>query len=195
MQTCIRALVRALASTHAFSAKGHSSPGAIGFALIFLLAMTHSLWAHDVKAGDIEIVHPWSRATPAGAKVAVGYLVLRNKGAAPDRLVSIASDIAARTEIHEMVMDSNGVMTMRPLDRALGGAGGFCGRPAPQGAPGRRPPRGECGRDALLPGYGGRPPIHRGRPGPGGSALSPGPDDPRAPGVVDSDAPRAVISR
>ena len=119
MQTCIRALVRALASTHAFSAKGHSSPGAIGFALIFLFAMTHSLWAHDVKAGDIEIVHPWSRATPAGAKVAVGYLVLRNNGAAPDRLVSIASDIAGRTEIHEMVMDSNGVMTMRPLDRAL----------------------------------------------------------------------------
>lgn len=34
--------------------------------------------AHEYKAGSIEIDHPWSRATPGGASVAAGYLVLKN---------------------------------------------------------------------------------------------------------------------
>ena len=43
--------------------------------------------AEDVKAGDLVISQAWSRATPGGAKVAGGYLVIENKGTAPDRLV------------------------------------------------------------------------------------------------------------
>jgi copper(I)-binding protein len=69
--------------------------------------------AHEFKAGSIEIEHPWSRATPAGAKVGAGYLVLKNAGAA-DRLVSATAPFAGRVEIHEMAM-KDGVMTMRPL--------------------------------------------------------------------------------
>ena len=69
--------------------------------------------AHEFKAGGIEIEHPWSRATPGGAKVAAGYLVLKNAGAA-DRLVSATAPFAGRVEIHEMAM-KDGVMTMRPL--------------------------------------------------------------------------------
>ena len=74
--------------------------------------------AQEMKAGDLVISQPWSRATPAGAKVAGGYLTIENKGSAPDRLVSGAGGVAGKVEIHEMAMN-NGVMTMRPLDKGL----------------------------------------------------------------------------
>ena len=74
--------------------------------------------AQEVKAGDLVITQPWSRATPGGAKIAGGFLTIENKGAAPDRLVGVAGDVAGRVEIHEMAI-TNGVMTMRPLDKGL----------------------------------------------------------------------------
>src|SRR5881396_1819390 len=87
------------------------------FAALFALfgAPAH---AQEVKAGDLVITQAWSRATPGGAKIAGGFLTIENKGAAPDRLISGAGDIAAKVEIHEMAMN-NGVMTMRPLDKGL----------------------------------------------------------------------------
>lgn len=89
--------------------------GIAAFAGLLLFASTHSLMAHGFKLGDLEIGHPWSRATPAGAKVAAGYLVVKNKGSEPDRLVSIQSEVSDKAEIHEMGVDSAGVMKMRKL--------------------------------------------------------------------------------
>src|SRR3954466_8860926 len=85
-------------------------------ALLVLLAAPAQ--AQEVKAGDLVITQPWSRATPGGAKIAGGFLTIENKGAAPDRLIGGAGDGAGRVEIHEMSMN-NGVMTMRPLDGGL----------------------------------------------------------------------------
>lgn len=79
--------------------------GIIGFSLALLFAMSQSLLAHEFKAGDIEIVHPWSRATPAGAKVGAGYLAIKNAGSTPDRLVTATGEIAGKTEIHEIAVD------------------------------------------------------------------------------------------
>lgn len=75
--------------------------------------------AHEFKVGDLEIVHPWSRETPHGAKVAAGYLVIKNNSQTADRLISATGAIAGKTEIHEMAVDGNGVMTMRPLPTGL----------------------------------------------------------------------------
>lgn len=80
-----------------------------------LLGATGGSSAHEFKIGSIEIGHPWSRATPAGAKVAAGYFTLKNEGSEADRLVSVTSEIAPNSEIHEMSVDSAGVMTMRGL--------------------------------------------------------------------------------
>ena len=74
--------------------------------------------SQEIKAGDLVITQPWSRATPGGAKIAGGFLTIENKGAAPDRLISGSGDFAGKVEIHEMAMN-NGVMTMRPLDKGL----------------------------------------------------------------------------
>ena len=83
------------------------------------LALSASLAAaHEFKAGPLKIGHPWSRATPAGAKVGGGYLTIENTGTAADRLVSVAVPSAARSEIHEMAT-KDGIMTMRPLENGI----------------------------------------------------------------------------
>lgn len=94
-----------------------------GLAFGLLLAPAQ-LFALEFKVGAIEIEDPWSRATPGGASVAAGYLTLKNKGDAPDRLVAATAEIAGSTSIHEMSM-ADGVMQMRPLpDGVVVPAGG-----------------------------------------------------------------------
>jgi copper(I)-binding protein len=90
------------------------------FALAALsaVAMSTSVRADDVKAGDLVISQAWSRATPGGAKVAGGFMTIENKGTAPDKLIAVSAEIAGKAEVHEMAMD-NGVMKMRPLDKGL----------------------------------------------------------------------------
>ena len=89
------------------------------FAFATLLALLSApAPAQEVKAGDLVITQPWSRATPGGAKIAGGFLTIENKGAAPDRLIGGSGDFAGKVEIHEMAVN-NGVMTMRPLDKGL----------------------------------------------------------------------------
>lgn len=80
----------------------------------FITFATPSI-AHDFRAGDIEVGHPWSRPTPPAAKVAGGYVKVTNTGSEPDRLVSVSSPIADRAEIHRSVIE-NGVASMRPLE-------------------------------------------------------------------------------
>lgn len=93
--------------------------GLLALSLLLVLLLCQSLWAHGFKVGDLEIGHPWSRATPAGAKVAAGYLTIKNNGTSADRLISVTGVIAGKAEIHEMSVDANGVMTMRPLADGL----------------------------------------------------------------------------
>ncbi|MDN3571437.1 DUF1775 domain-containing protein, partial [Methylobacterium longum] len=56
--------------------------------------------AQDYTAGALRIGHPWSRATPAGAKVAGGYLTITNTGTEPDRLTAATLDGASQGEVH-----------------------------------------------------------------------------------------------
>lgn len=92
--------------------------------LTLLVGSTLLAAAHEFKLGDLVIDHPWSRATPGGAKVAGGYLTITNNGSAPDRLVSATvAAVSDRVEIHEMAMN-NGVMTMRQLSGGVAVAPG-----------------------------------------------------------------------
>lgn len=85
---------------------------------VALLLGANGAWAADYKVGSIEIDAPWSRATPKGAKVAGGYLRIRNTGSTPDRLTGGTFVPAGGVEIHEMSMD-RGVMRMRELKDGL----------------------------------------------------------------------------
>ncbi|MGE0667944.1 MAG: copper chaperone PCu(A)C [Sphingomonadales bacterium] len=104
-----------------------STPRIVALSACILAAPAWAQHDHVVKAGSLEIVHPWSRATPGGAKVAGGYVTVVNKGTAPDRLVgAAAASIAASAEIHETSM-TDGVMRMKPAAGIAVPAGGTLG--------------------------------------------------------------------
>lgn len=91
----------------------HTVTGIIGG----LLLVPAAGFAHDFKAGDLHIGHPWTRATPAGVSMAVGYLSVKNTGKTADVLESAtiggedAMLHATRTTngVAEMVMVEDGV--------------------------------------------------------------------------------------
>ena len=72
----------------------------------------------EVRVGSLKISAPWSRATPGGAKVGGGYLVIENTGTTDDRLVAGETVIAGSVEIHEMKMEGD-IMRMRALENGL----------------------------------------------------------------------------
>jgi copper(I)-binding protein len=78
------------------------------FLVVAFALLSTPAWA------QIEIEKPWSRATAPGAKVGAGYFTIRNRSAAPDRLVGASSPAAARVETH--VIEKQGeVLRMREV--------------------------------------------------------------------------------
>ena len=90
----------------------------VAVAAIAAVALGHAAFGSTFKIGAITIETPWSRATPGGAKVAAGYLTIKNDAALPDRLVSVSADLAERSGIHEM-SSAGGMMMMRGLTDGL----------------------------------------------------------------------------
>src|SRR6187200_2135606 len=76
--------------------------------LVILLG-GEAAFAHEFKLGDLTIEHPWSRATPPGAAVGGGYLVIQNGGSSADRLLSATAEICDHVAMHAMAV-KNGVM-------------------------------------------------------------------------------------
>jgi hypothetical protein len=87
-------------------------------AFSMLALATAPALAQEAKAGDISIDHAWARATPKGAAVGAGYLVIHNHGATPDSLTGGSADFAGGVPDHEMTM-ANGVSRMREVKGGL----------------------------------------------------------------------------
>ena len=68
--------------------------------LLALVVLSGGVIAHDYKAGNIEVAHPWSRALPEVARNGAAYMELSNNGSEVDRLLSASSPIAKRAELH-----------------------------------------------------------------------------------------------
>lgn len=79
--------------------------------------------AHEYKAGQIQIDHPWSREMPPSAPNAAAFFVLHNQSDTADRLVSASSPQAQKTEIHEHV-HKDGLMKMQQVQGVDVPAGG-----------------------------------------------------------------------
>lgn len=56
--------------------------------------------------GQVTVENAWARATPPGAKLAAGYMTLRNAGGA-DRLVSASSPAAEKVETHVTIKEGD----------------------------------------------------------------------------------------
>jgi copper(I)-binding protein len=63
---------------------------------------------------DVKIENAWARATPPGAKIAAGYLTIRNDSASAERLVSAGSPAAARVQTH-VTKTEGGISRMREV--------------------------------------------------------------------------------
>jgi copper(I)-binding protein len=68
--------------------------------------------AHDYKLGDLQIDHPFARAT--AGRTGGAFLTIKNAGAGADRLIAAASPVAPNVELHTTVKDGD-VMRMRPV--------------------------------------------------------------------------------
>jgi len=95
----------------------HRTIYALSLAVLLALSPPQSS-AADVKAGDLTITDPWTRATPKAAKVAGGFMTITNNGTTADRLLGGSFAPATRVEIHE-TSTTNDVMRMRRLPRGL----------------------------------------------------------------------------
>jgi periplasmic copper chaperone A len=93
------------------------------FALIALFVATAVSWSGAIaqpvaspsKRGvAVEIVNAWVQEPLGGAVVASAYMRIHNHGASADRLLSISTPRAGRTEMHQMSMEGS-MMSMRPL--------------------------------------------------------------------------------
>lgn len=77
--------------------------------------MNHGGMSHEQMSKNIQISNVWSRATAPRARTGAVFLELMNMGETPDLLLSAASDIAEKVELHTHLMD-NGVMKMRAVE-------------------------------------------------------------------------------
>ncbi|WP_434608000.1 copper chaperone PCu(A)C [Pseudomonas sp. D2-30] len=83
--------------------------------LVALLLPVGFAQAHQYKAGELEIAHPWSQELPPNAPTVAGYFIIHNGGRSEDKLLSVDSPIAGKAELHEHVMQ-NDLMKMQPVD-------------------------------------------------------------------------------
>ncbi|CAM5767784.1 hypothetical protein LMIY3S_02279 [Labrys miyagiensis] len=87
-------------------------------ALALSVSLAAPLAAHEYKAGTLVIHHPWARATPQGAPVGGGYVVIENTGDQPDKLIGGSFAASSGFAIHQMSM-KDGVMSMAPVEGGL----------------------------------------------------------------------------
>lgn len=69
--------------------------------------------SHARAAPEVEVSAPWTRAASQGGTGA-GFMTLRNRGAAADRIVAASSPAARVVELHTHIREGD-VMRMRPV--------------------------------------------------------------------------------
>jgi hypothetical protein len=91
------------------------------FATALTLAGFYSIatgHAHELKAGNLVITHPWSRQSPMAANVAAGFFSVTNNGKEDDKLVRATAAITPNVQLHDMKMEGD-VMKMVELPEGI----------------------------------------------------------------------------
>jgi len=86
-------------------------------ALFMTLGLTSAAQAHDFRTGDLTVLHPFAIETATHATTGAGYFTIRNDGGTPDALIGVEADFPKVT-LHSSV-ETDGMMTMQPLDRVV----------------------------------------------------------------------------
>jgi copper(I)-binding protein len=77
-----------------------------------ILAGALALASLPALAGDITVTDAYARAASPSAKAGAAFMVIENTGTSEDRLVSAASEVAQRVELHTHKDMGDGVMRM-----------------------------------------------------------------------------------
>lgn len=80
-----------------------------------ILGITGCAGIDGFRQGGVLVETPWARATAGRTATGVVYVRLRNLGAAPERLISIATPVAAEAAVHETTRE-HGMMSMRRVN-------------------------------------------------------------------------------
>lgn len=81
----------------------------LGALFAFIILLGNPVLAGDLMLGPLQF-----RATVEGLLSSGAYLSIKNNGEVADRLLDVTSDLAHKTELHEIKI-SNGVMKMRQV--------------------------------------------------------------------------------
>lgn len=87
---------------------------------VALLAVPAAAQSHD----GMHITDAYARVSGPSAQSGAVFMVLENHGTAEDRLISVASDVAAKVELHTHKQDANGVMQMLEVPEGFAVAAG-----------------------------------------------------------------------
>jgi copper(I)-binding protein len=75
------------------------------------------LWVASEAFAGVEVSEGWSRETPPGIKVGVGYFTLKNTSKGRRELLKITSPVAQAISLHQTSTDANGVSKMWPVGK------------------------------------------------------------------------------
>lgn len=79
-----------------------------------LLTLSAPAFAQNIMIKDA-YVRSSTPSSPTGA----AFMMLMNESDSDDRLISVASDVAARVELHTHIEDANGVMKMTEIEGGI----------------------------------------------------------------------------
>ena len=74
-------------------------------------------WLASTAHAAVEIAEGWTRETPPGTTVGVGYFTLKNTGSSRRELLKVTSPVASAISIHQTSIDANGVSRMWPVGK------------------------------------------------------------------------------
>lgn len=80
------------------------------------LLMATTVFAHEVKVGDLQIIHANIPAPMNAAQVAAGYMGISNEGATPDKLIGVEVGVAAQAMLHTTEFSADGVASMKHVE-------------------------------------------------------------------------------
>ena len=84
-------------------------------AVVVLACLPVESYAHEIRAGELVIIHPWMPEPLRGAKAGVVYLKIQNTGQKHDELLGAESAVAESVRVHES-KDVGGVVKMQKRD-------------------------------------------------------------------------------
>lgn len=72
-----------------------------------------------LTAAEIVISDPYARVSRPNAPTGAAFMMIQNTGDAADKLLSVASDVAKRVELHTHIDQGDGIMKMTQIEGGI----------------------------------------------------------------------------